>query len=103
MTNRLYVRTTLTIPGAGTAIHVAQLSEIDASTCRMDRLIALTPDHAIAGAASENAVERNIDKPNRRVPHPDSYDNFENIEAEYVSEGDFEALWAEAQAKFPSL
>lgn len=103
MINRLYVRTTLTVPGAGTAIHIAQLREMDVDSCKMEKLIALAPNDAIVGAAAGDAVVGDIDKPKRRVPHPNTYDQFDDVDAEYLTEDEFQSLWAEAQAKYPRL
>ena len=47
MTNYLYVRTELNVPGVGSAIHMAEMEERDASSCRMVRMIALDPSDAI--------------------------------------------------------
>ena len=98
-----YVRTTLSIPGAGMAIHIAELKELDSQTCEMLRLIALDPNNSIVGAAMGNARHGNIDMPTQQVPHPDTYDQFPDIDAQRLEQQEFEGLWTEAQAIFPSL
>lgn len=96
----IYVRTTLTVPGAGTLINVAELAETSSSHCTMVRMIELTPDGIIAGTYCEGKVTGNANEPLDTVPHPDTYHQYEGIEAEYLQPDDFEGLWAEAQAKF---
>lgn len=98
-----YVRTTLSIPGAGMAIHIAELKELDSQTCEMLRLIALDPNNSIVGAATGDSREGNIDMPTKQVPHPQTYDQFPDIDASYIKQHEFEGLWSEAQAIFPSL
>ncbi|MDD7582077.1 hypothetical protein ACEE23_07645 [Corynebacterium sp. 32222D000AT] len=99
----LYVKTTLHIPGAGAAIHVAEMQQLDARSCRIHRLIAQTPDGQIAGAVSGSQRVGSIDKPNSTVPHPDTYASYPDIDAEYLAAADFESLWVEAQLRFPGL
>lgn len=96
----IYVRTTLTIPGAGTLINIAELSERTPSECTMVRMIELTPDHTITGYYLDGTITGDANMPLDVVPHPDTYDQFEGIEAEYLEPADFEGLWAEALAKF---
>lgn len=52
MSTFLHVRTTMTIPQVGVAIHVAELEELSPTTCRMHRLVALAPNDAVVGAAT---------------------------------------------------
>lgn len=99
----LYVKTTLSIPGAGTAIHVAEMQQLDARSCRIHRLIAQTPDGQIAGAVRGDKRVGSIDKPNSTVPHPDTYASYPDIDAEYLNSADFESLWVEAQLRYPGL
>ncbi|MDY3127294.1 MAG: hypothetical protein SOW59_04075 [Corynebacterium sp.] len=101
--NTLYVRTVLTIPGAGQAIHIAQLREQGSDTCHLEKMIALAPDESIVGAATPTATHGNIDKPSAVVPHPALYDQFPDITAEYIEEKHFTALWAEAQGLLSGL
>src|SRR5699024_3035547 len=61
-----YVRTTLSVPGAGMAIHIAELKELNSQVCEMLRLIALDPNNSIVGAAAGDAREGNIDMPPSR-------------------------------------
>lgn len=100
MNTKLYVRTILTVPGAGTAIHVAELTEIDTQTCLLHRLVALAPDESIVGAATPEQSYGEVDLPQTQVPHPDTYHRFPDIEAKQVSESDFHQLWEDAQKKF---
>lgn len=99
----LYVRIDMTIPGAGSVIHLAELAEIDEATCRMVRIIELDPAGVIRGAATQSAVAGMANKPNDVVPHPDSYADFPDIESRPLEDGEFEGLWAEATAAFPEL
>ena len=55
MTNYLYVRTELNVPGVGSAIHMAEMEERDARSCRMVRMIALDPSDAIVGVATPSS------------------------------------------------
>ena len=41
-----------------------------------------------------------MDQPQEVVPHPDTYDDFPDISAQYVDQSRFDALWSEATAKF---
>lgn len=74
----IYVRTTLSVEGIN-AVHVAELEEIDAETCRMVRLVDVATGPA--------------EIPNEIVPHPNTYDTFPDIEAEYITAAEFEELW----------
>ncbi len=99
----MYIRTTLEIPGAGTAIHVAELEEINAEACRMVRLIALAPNDAVVGLATPHRAVGDAQAPQEIVPHPDTYDQFEDITAEVIDAAQFHALWSEAVALFPAF
>ncbi len=79
----IYVRTDLTVEGLGQVIHVAELEEAGAQ-CQMLRLIELAPDETVAATS----------RPDRAVPHPDTYGNYEGITASYLTAAEFEALWA---------
>lgn len=96
----LYVRTELVIPGAGTAIHIAELEEIDAQMCTMHRMIAMEGGGAIMGIAENGKTTGNVDMPTQTVPHPDTYDQYPDISAEHIEQTEFEGLWTEAKAKF---
>lgn len=98
-----YVRTTLTVPGAGTLITIAELDEISAEACTMVRMIELAPDETIMGAYTEGRIVGNANEPLDQVPHPDTYDQFENIEARRLTADEFEGLWEETRVKFPQL
>ena len=93
MANYLYVRTELSVPGVGSAVHLAELEEHDAQRCRMHRMIALDPADSVVGVATPNSSTGNVDKPQEMVPHPD-------ISARYMDQEQFEALWTEATTKF---
>ena len=103
MSTFLHVRTTMTIPQVGVAIHVAELEELSPTTCRMHRLVALAHNDAVVGAATPEAAHGDAQIPLSEVPHPNTYDSYEGMEAERLSLEDFEALWAEATARFPEL
>ncbi|WIM70956.1 hypothetical protein QP028_07865 [Corynebacterium suedekumii] len=99
----IYVRIDMTIPGAGSVIHLAELAEIDEATCRMVRIIELDPAETIRGAATQSTVAGMANKPNDVVPHPDSYTDFPDIESRPIDAEEFEGLWAEATTAFPEL
>ncbi|GAB3943279.1 hypothetical protein [Corynebacterium tapiri] len=101
--HRLYIRTELTIPGAGVAVHIAELEERDERTCSMLRLIELAPDDTIMGAAGKGKKAGAVTAPNDVVPHPSTYHEYDGLQATHLSEAEFTALWSEAQAKFPDL
>ena len=67
MTNYLYVRTELNVPGVGSAIHMAEMEERDARSCRMVRMIALDPSDAIVGVATPTSSTGNVDQPQEVV------------------------------------
>ena len=96
----IYVRTTLTVPGAGSVVNVAELAELNDRECRMVRMIELTPDHVIMGAFIDGKIAGQANEPLDTVPHPDTYDDFPDISAQYVDQSRFDALWSEATAKF---
>ena len=96
MTNYLYVRTKLNVPGVGSAIHMAEMEEQDTRSCRMVRMIALDPSDAIVGVATPHSSTGNVDQPQEVVPHPDTYDDFPDISAQYIDQSRFDALWSEA-------
>lgn len=99
----IYVRTTLTVLGAGSVVNVAELAELNDHECRMVRMIELTPDHVIMGAFIDGKIAGQANEPLDTVPHPDTYDQYEGLEAERLPAETFEGLWAEARAKFPEL
>lgn len=107
----LYTRLTMTISGAGTAIHLAHLEEAG-THCVVHRMIALTPEETIAGAAivdkpgtPEEKLARagEIDIPKTTVPHPDTYGEYPDITTKRMSGDAFEAWWVEVQQRFPEL
>ncbi|MDO5098578.1 MAG: hypothetical protein Q4D85_07425 [Corynebacterium sp.] len=99
----IYIRLDMTIPGAGSTTHIAELEEIDDSRCAMLRIIELDPHGVIHGGATNGVVVGLAAPPQDVVPHPRSYTDFPDIETTEISEADFDALWAEAIAKFPEL
>lgn len=100
---RHYVRIDLTVPGVGSLISVADLTEIDPATCRLTRMIEMTPDETITGAVIDGHAHGSINQPQSTVPHPDTYGDFPDIQSHRLTAEEFEALWSEAVAKFPSL
>lgn len=107
MAERIYVRTTLNVPGSGNVIHAAELEEKDASTCRMHRIVELAgslPQSPIAGAATGSGKVRGMaSAPNPTVPHPDTYADYPDIKATRLTAEEFEQLWSRACAAFPDL
>lgn len=99
----IHVRIELSVPGAGTIIHVAELAEMDSQTCAMIRIIELDPSETIRGAATREKSAGMANVPNPVVPHPDTYGDFPDIEHRLLSPEEFEGLWAEAAATFPEL
>lgn len=100
---RHFVRTELTVPGVGTAIHIAELEEIDDTSCTMIRLLELAPDETIMGVTDGTTSAGATTTPASVVPHPDTYENYPDIVAVRLAAEEFEALWTEAIAKFPEL
>ncbi|QGU05860.1 hypothetical protein [Corynebacterium comes] len=98
-----HVRIELSIPGAGSIIHVAELAEMDPQTCAMIRMIELDPSDVIRGAATQEKSTGMANTPNPVVPHPDTYADFPDIEHSFLTPEEFEGLWAEAMATFPGL
>lgn len=103
MKQRLYVRTELTVAGAGTAIHIAELEPIQDGYCRMHRVIEIGPNDVITGAAQGSRKAGMAQLPNEIVPHPDTYDQYPDISATRLEEAEFEGLWSEATTLFPTL
>lgn len=99
----LYIRTEMSIPGAGDAVHLAELETLDDTLCRLYRMIELGPGDAIVGAATQGRTVGGSQKPNELVPHPDTYHQFPDINAQLLTEAEFEGLWNEARALFPEL
>lgn len=99
----IYVRTTMTIPNVGTSIHVAELEAVNHQMCAMRRIIELDPGESIQGAGTPAGGYGLAAPPEAIVPHPNTYSDFPDIEAELIDGALFDALWAEAQAKFPEL
>jgi len=99
----LHVRIEMTIPGAGSVIHVAELAPRDAESCTMLRIIELDPSETIRGAVTQESSVGMAQAPNPVVPHPDTYADFPDIEHSHLTPEEFEGLWAEAAAAFPEI
>ncbi|RNE48113.1 hypothetical protein [Corynebacterium alimapuense] len=99
----IHIRIDMTIPGAGSVTHIAELEEIDSSTCTMLRIIELDPSERIHGAATQSSSVGMPNKPSSTVPHPDTYADFPDIKSRPLTAEEFEGLWAEALAAFPEL
>ncbi|MCF4007645.1 hypothetical protein L1O03_10775 [Corynebacterium uropygiale] len=99
MAEPLYIRIDLSIPGAGSVTHIAELEPLDAHTCRMKRIIETDAEGVIRGAGHEKGSRGLGQAPQAVVPHPDTYADFPDIEASPLSAADFEALWLEARAR----
>ncbi|GAB3695788.1 hypothetical protein GCM10027595_09400 [Corynebacterium nasicanis] len=100
---QIHVRIEMTVPGAGSVIHVAELSPLDADTCALLRIIELDPSETIRGAATQDTSAGMAQAPNPIVPHPDSYADFPDISHRSITPEEFEGLWAEAVATFPEI
>lgn len=103
MSTRLYIKTTFSVPGVGTAVHLAELEEINAQQCRMLRMIALGPNDAVMGAATPHSRAGGVDLPQETVPHPDTYENFPDIDAVPITAEVFDGLWSEASALYSGI
>lgn len=93
----LYVKLVMEIPGAGTAIHAAELEPIDAANAKLHRLVELDPVGVVRGGAQGEKFVGLAAPPQSVVPHPDTYDDFPDITAEYLKPEEFEALWVEVK------
>lgn len=91
------------MPGAIAASHVAELiTTADPTQCTMGRIIELSGD-LITGASGINSVGMTT-QPAATVPHPSLYEEqFPDIKATPITALEFEALWQEAQVKYPDL
>ncbi|AZA12417.1 hypothetical protein [Corynebacterium gerontici] len=92
----LYIKTTLTVPGVGSSVHIAELEPLNTQVCKMHRMIEMDPSGTIRGVAQAGTVKGAATMPLQEVPHPDTYEQFEDIEAEHIDAKRFEALWIEA-------
>lgn len=99
----LYVRTEMTVPGAGVVAHLAEMKVLDDTMCRLHRMIELDPHGSIVGAVNHGKTVGGSQPPNELVPHPDTYGEYPDITALPLGEGEFEGLWSEARALFPNL
>ncbi len=103
MNSSLFLRTTLTVPGAGTAVHVAELHPLDARRCRLARIVEVDPEGRPTGAAAGDRHYGMATPPQAIVPHPDTYGDFPDVSAERIDAEEFGRLWATAVAAFPGL
>ncbi|AIG64881.1 hypothetical protein CATYP_10380 [Corynebacterium atypicum] len=93
----LYTRTDLTVPGAGTLTHLAQLEEINQTQARMVRLIQV--EAGTPTGTWENGTSRGVvTVPQTEVPHPDTYGEFEGLDAQALTAEQFEAAWSRVQS-----
>lgn len=99
----LYIRVDLTVPQIGVSTHIAELVEQSPQLCAMQRIIELDPSGAIQGAATPKVTVGMASAPEPIVPHPDTYADFPDITSTPIDVELFDALWAEAIAKFPEL
>ena len=101
---KIYVRITLDVPGAAPTTHVAELQTTDnPQLCTMNRIIELADGAAITGLAQGSREQGMTVLPQEVVPHPDSYSAMPDIQAETITDKEFEGLWEEALQKFPNF
>lgn len=81
---KMYVKTVLSVEGT-MATHIAELKEIDSTSCAMLRILEV-----------EGGVVTRIPKPTAVVPHPDTFDKYEDITATHLSAEEFEQMWQQA-------
>ncbi|KQB84679.1 hypothetical protein [Corynebacterium oculi] len=103
MSSPLFIRTTLTIPGAGTAVHVAELLPLSEEECRMVRIVEVDPSGNPVGAGIGDRHYGMDTPPQEVVPHPQTYSAFPDISSETLSAGEFQVLWERALQAFPGL
>ncbi len=102
MTELLYVRIDLSVPGASMT-HVAELLPLNDSQCEVVRMIELNAHDAVTGAGTAtNSIVMQVPVSDV-VPHPDLYGNYPDIDARIIQKQDFDALWSEAVRSFPEL
>ena len=98
-----FVRIQYSVPElGGERLTIAELEEVSARECTMVRMIELDPSEAITGIYVDGRVIGQANQPMSTVPHPRTYDTMEGITATHLREEEFEGLWSEARAKFPS-
>lgn len=113
MSKVIHVRTEIEIPGNPSAIHVAEMKEIESTTptspamCILVRIVELTGSGSGETVTGAGIIGGNnvglAAEPNEVVPHPDSYSDFPDIKARIISAEEFEGLWVEAVTKFPEV
>lgn len=96
-----FVRIHFQVPEiGGELLNIAELEEVTARECTMVRMMELDPNERITGIYVDGRVIGQANPPMATVPHPETYDELEGITATHLDADEFEALWAEAQAKF---
>ncbi|MCQ9370151.1 hypothetical protein NQ024_02595 [Corynebacterium sp. 35RC1] len=88
----LYVKLVMTIPGAGTATHAAELEPLDTANAKLHRLVELDPSGTVCGGAAGG--KHTGTPPLEIVPHPDTYAQLEGFHVEHISKEVFEQWWA---------
>lgn len=98
---QVYVKTSYSIPGLASPVHIAELSPIEGTNmCKMKRLIEMMDGNSISGIWSSEGLSKGImTVPNKHVPHPDSYRSYSDIDFKLITHLEFEALWIEAAQK----
>lgn len=97
-----FVRIHYRVPDlGGELLNIAELEELSPRECAMLRMIELDPAETITGIYVDGRVIGQANQPMGTAPHPDTYAALDGITATRLSEEEFEALWAEAAAKFP--
>lgn len=96
----LYVKTTFAEPNLAATVHIAELAPIQGTNmCTMTRLIEMLDGQNVTGIWSARGTNKGLmNKPNKHVPHPDSYGDFPDINVEMISHLEFEGIWLEANA-----
>lgn len=85
--------------------HVAELVPVEhggPATCRIVRIVELSGS-TITGAGHHADMSAMTNTPNPVVPCPSTYDSYPDLEAQWLTESDFEKLWNQAIARFPHL
>lgn len=93
----IYVKTTLTVPGAGAVIHYAELEPIpETQLCRPHRMMEANPAEQVTGIFQREPqrLEGMATMPQQLIPHPDSWSSMPDITSEHVTAEAFEQLWA---------
>ncbi|AZA14720.1 hypothetical protein ACFPVT_03215 [Corynebacterium choanae] len=105
MTEMIYTKLTMEIPELGTVAHVAELQPMAENTgmCRMVRLIELS-DGEVPSGGWVGGKSRNLATPPQEVvPHPDTFDDFPEVQSEILTGVAFDELWEQIVATYPDL